>query len=232
MKRTIIAVMLLALLMPFFALAEPAPERTIQFRGLDWFISKKEAEEALVIQGAGETYQSSYVDDIYRLSAIDYTNVTMGDERVDEGGFRESYSGLDVAGYKPEVYACYYFHIEDGIIDRNPDKAVFYFGWYVFGKGDFADYAAIYDDLNAKLSSLYGEPKTNTNKYHIIATWRDKDNNILQLLTNVDKTYITLGYIAADADERLNAVQDALNAEKAAAEEAEREKNKDNTGGL
>ena len=44
--------------------------------------------------------------------------------------------------------------------------------------------------------------------------------------------YISLGYIASGSDERLDAVQVALDAEKAAIEAAEREKNKNNTDGL
>lgn len=232
MKRITAAVLFLVLLLPFFAFTETTNEKPIRFRGLEWYITKREAEATLIAEGADKALLSSSEGDIYRLSAIDYLRTTMGSDRVDDGGFKELYRGLNVAGYKPDVYACYYYHIEDGIIDRNEDKAVFYFGWYEFDYGEFSDYIAVFDDLKAKLSSLYGEPETKEDKYHIIATWVDKDGNTLQLLTNDKYEYISLGYIASGSDERLDAVQVALDAEKAAIEAAEREKNKNNTDGL
>jgi len=232
MKRIASTFLLLVLLLPLFALAETTNEKPIRFRGLEWYITKKEAEAALIAEGASKALLSSSEGDIYRLSAIDYLGTTMGSDRVDGGGFRELYRGLNVAGYKTDVYACYYYQNKDNIIDRDEDSAIFYFGWYEFDYGDFSDYVAIFDDLKTKLSSLYGEPENKKDKYHTIATWTDSDGNTLQLLTNNEYEYISLGYIAADADARLDQLQTALDAEAAALEAIEIEKNRDNTTGL
>lgn len=44
--------------------------------------------------------------------------------------------------------------------------------------------------------------------------------------------YVSIGYIAADADAKLDSVQGALYAEAVAAEASEREANKNNVDGL
>jgi hypothetical protein len=55
---------------------------------------------------------------------------------------------------------------------------------------------------------------------------------MIRLFINTDKDYVTLGYIAFDAEERLEKLQAAINVEKAAAEAEELKKIQDNTDGL
>jgi hypothetical protein len=97
---------------------------------------------------------------------------------------------------------------------------------------DFSDYRAIYDDLTKKLESLYGEGELYSDKYRTTITWIDSESNQIRLLINADEDYVTLGYMAADADARLDKMQEALDAEIAASEAADREANADNVNGL
>ena len=83
---------------------------------------------------------------------------------------------------------------------------------------------------------MYGEGVLNSDDdYFTTSTWTDSDNNQIRLLLggkNKDYKYVTLGYIAAGADEKLDEMQAAVDAENVASEAAEREKNKEDVSGL
>lgn len=206
----------------------------ITFRGIEWYSTKADVEQTLFADGAKEAGSLGVADKIYRMSGTNFSSVTLGTDRVDGGGYRGWYSGISVAGYTPsDTYACYVYSIDDsGAIDRNGDTAQFYFGWYTFDANDFSDHEGIYDDLAAKLSSLYGDCEDFAGDYWTTKTWTDDSGNQIRLLINSDKNYVTLGYMASDADARLDAMQEALDNEQAVAEESERQENASNTDGL
>lgn len=206
----------------------------ITFRNLSWYSSKKDVDAALIAEGATAKEDSWQTDSAYRLSALNYPNVNSGKDRVDGGGYKMSYSNLTVAGYTPsEVHACFLYPLDEAAtIIRDSESAQLYLGWYTFSGDDYTDYDSMYNDLAAKLEKLYGTATDDETDYLIKKTWHDSSNNTIQLLIDTKKTYITLGYMAADSDTRLDAMQDAITAEQTAAEAAEREKNAANTDGL
>ncbi len=206
----------------------------IRFNKIKWYSRKLDVENYLFSEGITKGGWSSGDGNIYRLDAIDYLNVTLGDERVDEGGKKVWYSGMNVGGYiASNTYACYVYSLnEDGTINRSEDDTIFYFGWHTFEDDDYSNFDQIFSDLKSKLTSVYGEGITQLNKYNKTVTWKDKQGNKIQLLIDDDSTYVTLGYIAADADKLLDNMQAALKKEKALEEESVRNENKDNVSGL
>lgn len=109
---------------------------------------KKDVESFLFENGAESGGWMSSDNDIYRMSGIDYTSVTTGEDRVDGGGYQGWYSGVSVAGYEAsDTYACYIYPMNaDGSINMSEDDAQFYFGWYTFTQEDYSDITAIYED--------------------------------------------------------------------------------------
>ena len=213
--------------------AESKGVDSIVFRDIPWYSSKAEVEEKLFESGGWIGGWMSNANNIYRLDAIDYESITLGSERVDGGGYRAFYSGLSVAGYMPsDTNICYIYPIENNQIIKDNSRAEMYFGWYSFKHGDFSDHKSIFDDLKEKLISIYGKGKQSATKYHTKILWMDKKGNLIQLLINDDCDYVSLGYMAADADARLNRMEKALKTETAATEAKTREQNAGNTSGL
>lgn len=204
-------------------------EGEIVFRGVPWYSTRKEAESII-----GVSSKTKGPNTIYRLEAIDYDNVTMGSERVDDlGGCRAYYSNISIGGLKPSsTYVCYIYPIIDGKIIRDDDLSQLYFGYYKFSYGDFGDYKAIYNDLKRKLNSAYGNGEESIDTYHTITIWKDDIGNTIQLLCDNDNDYASLGYIAADANDRLDEMIVAINQEKAQEETKQREINENNMEGL
>ena len=206
----------------------------IRFRGIKWYSSKKDVESFLFENGADVGGWRSDDNTIYRMSGIDYTNMTTGEDTIDGGGYKGWYSGVYVAGYEAsDTYACYIYPInDDGSINVSEDNAQFYFGWYTFTKEDYSDILSIYEDLKIKLCALYGKGYENKSDFRTTMNWKDTENNQVRLLIDSDSTYITLGYMANGAEERLDKMQSALDKVAAQKEEEKREENKQNTSGL
>ncbi len=210
---------------------------TFTFRNIPWWSTKSDVEKLLVGEGA-EIQQAAFPDNILRMSGIDYINSTGGKDRVDGGGIVARYSGIKVAGYTPsDTQACYIYTLnDDGTINKDTDSAQFYFGWYTFDSYNYTDGEGVYNDLAQKLQSLYGDGTSNTDDdYFSTITWSDESGNQIRLLLggkSADYKYVTLGYMAADSDEKLDAMQTAVDAEAADQEAAEREKNKEDVSGL
>ncbi len=202
---------------------------SIVFRGIPWYCTRTEAEK-IVAQDGGKA-GSSLSEDIYRMTATNYPNVTMGSDRVDGGGVRVYYSGLSVAGYSVNAYACYMYPIEDNKIRASKEDSLFYFGWYSF-EDEFGDHASIYEDLLAKLNGMYGEGTSSESEYFATTNWADEGGNQVRLLIDADKSYVTLGYMASEADEKLDEVKAAVNNTAAAEEQDLRSENTSNTSGL
>ena len=207
----------------------PAENGEIVFRGVPWYSSRKETET--IIRNSSSRKGPT---DIYRMSAIDYDNVTSGSDRVDDlGGCMAHYYNMNVAGWTPSsTYICYIYPIVDGIIIRDDNLAQMYFAYYKFSRGDFADHKALYDDLQHKLNNTYGQGRETVEDYHTWTRWYDASGNYIQLLVDNDYDYASLGYIASDADQRLDEMQIAIDAEKTAEEQQRIKKNQDNYEGL
>lgn len=208
-------------------------ENLFSFRDCKWYGTKRETEQLLFSEGASTHGTLGSENNIYRMSATDYANVTMGKDRVDGGGIRAWYADIAVAGYNvDDTYACYLYPIVDGQIVRDDEQAEFYFGWYTFDSSDYSDHEGLYNDLAAKLASIYGEGQVENGKYNSTTTWKDAQGNQIRLLINSDKNYVTLGYMAYNAEARLDAMQTALEEEAKQEEARSREENASNTSGL
>lgn len=209
----------------------------ISFRGIPWWLTKIETEKILTDSGA-QIESAAFENNILRMGGIDFINTTSGSDRVDGGGIVSRYSGIEVAGYKPsDTYACYIYEMgENGSINKSKEDALFYFGWYTFDSNDYVDGEGVYNDLSQKLTTLYGSGEANDESdYFTTITWHDSSNNQIRLLLggkNKDYKYVTLGYMAADADSKLDSMQAALDAEAMNQEAQQREENKNNTSGL
>lgn len=209
---------------------ESAGDSGITFRGIPWYCTRKEAEELLAKDGIDAGLSTD--EDIYRMSALDYANITSGSDRVDGGGVRAYYKGASVAGYKNvELNACYMWQVVDGLTVPSEDEALFYLAWYSFK--EYGDYDALYADLKNKIDGLYGIGTEASSEYHTWTYWSDGDHgNVIRLQVNHKKTYATLAYMASWADERLDEVQVAMANVAALEEQALREENASNTSGL
>lgn len=134
--------------------SEPSVEQTsdeetaFTFRDIPWWSAKSDVDKKLTSEGA-EIQQAAFEDNILRMNGIDYTNTTIGKDRVDGGGIVGRYSGIKVAGYTPSnTQACYIYTLnDDGSINKDKDSAQFYFGWYTFEPYDYADGEGVYNDL-------------------------------------------------------------------------------------
>lgn len=224
---------------PVQSSTEEAIENTFTFRDIPWYTSKAEVEQIFENEGF-EISEDTWTHYARRIKGIEFLNTMSGSDYVDGGGYAGAYYGVDVAGYSASrMGACYIYAVDNaGNINKSDDDAQFYFGWYEFDNKDFADGEGIYNDLAEKLTSIYGEGEENNDSdYFTTMSWHDSSNNQIKLLLggkdrDPGEKYVTLGYIAADADDRLNKIQEALNNEKAAEEAAARESNKDNVSGL
>ena len=212
-------------------------DSSFSFRDLSWWDTKANVEQQLTSEGA-KIKQLTSNDSILRMSGIDYIAIYTGKDCVDGGGIVGRYSGLNVAGYTPsDTRACYIYTLnDDGTINKDEDTAQFYFGWYTFEANDYTDGEGVYSDLHQKLQSLYGEGIVDdTDDYFSTTTWKDSEGNQIRLQLggkDRDSRYVTLGYMAADADSKLDEMQVAVDNEAIAAEAAEREANKDDLSGL
>ena len=101
-------------------------ESIILFRDIPWYSTKSEVEKILFDDGASIHGWMTGENDIYRMSGTDYSNVTMGDDRVDNGGYRGWYANISVAGYDVDnTYVCYMYPTDDaGNIIRRRNRNI------------------------------------------------------------------------------------------------------------
>lgn len=207
-------------------------EGLITFRNFDWYARKADVEQQLYSEGAEDAYWwRSNPNSIDRLEDSKSWNFVR--RALETGGYKGEYSGLTVAGYTPsQLSVCFMYPIENNVINHNEEEAELYLAWYHFGKDDFSDYEAIYNDLLTKLSSLYGEGKISNSKRCSMITWKDIQGNMIRLWMNDDKNVINIAYMAFDADDRLDALIDEFEREAAEEEAEKRKKNVSDTSGL
>ena len=211
----------------------PVSEKEILFRGIPWGTKMPEVQDVLNKEGKdnarGLLGQKHEMHNL-RSAGIDYS---VDELRVPEAGDRGWFYNINLAGYTTEeTYTFYIYPIVDGQLVRSEDEAEFYFGYYLFRPGALSDYVATYDDLKAKLTSIYGEG-FETEEYSAMKTiWTDEYGNKAVLRRSLNYDIINLGYIAGNADERLLEAKAIIDAEALEAERIKREQNADNTTGL
>lgn len=203
----------------------------IQFRGIEWY-SDYETVHNFLESECIDSYFCSFsmenttIDSIYSIE----WGYSLSDDRVDEAGIGVGYMDMPVAGYVADVYAYYMYPITDGKVDRSTEKAEFYVAYYSFE--DMENLTAVYDDLTAKLTALYGEGIPKTDKYYDSIYWQDAEGNMVWLLIEDDASAVRLGYAAGDHITRLDTLREQIRNETIAAEDESRQENSGNTSGL
>ena len=224
-----------------FALTE------IFFRGLPWGVTSKDAKQML------ETANSTIDAYMLKESSIDYPEAVL--ERsflngINEGGNIIYAEKLTAGGYDIELAKLYFsYTVQDGKINRDTDY--FYAALYCF---DVVEHEAVYVDLQAKMTGLYGNgmesSKTESGwmlsgdysgEYEYVVkqtTWYGENNTFvtLQWVSSTNHAEpvqvecgISMAYGKTNAKSMLDSLKQALKQEKA---EADKENAEGNVDGL
>ncbi|MBQ8073919.1 MAG: hypothetical protein IJ231_09190 [Clostridia bacterium] len=234
--------------------AEAAYADEILFRGLPWYSSMAEvkasfADDPILVDEVDEAVQVLY-------SKIDGNmhNLSYGITGYPAGWVAYSYlDGMDfnVAGYGLSdmmVYCCY--GLDENNVDREINSSRLYLASYTF---NVVDKQGAFEDLKEKLTSLYGNGIENAveNSYYAIGEndleevsftehkieWLG-DNNTAAVLVYSESAlgnsdlfhhYLVLTYGKTDSDAMVQAVCDAVEAERM---KTEKQNRTNNTNGL
>ena len=209
---------------------EPKADGIFMFRNIPWYSTRDEVTKTLEISA-----NSKELGNVYRLGYINYSNTYSGSDYI-EGklGCYLSSRSLSVAGYKPSgTYLRFMVPVVDGEIIRDASVAQFYMGYYTFDGDDFGDLSLVYNDLESKLNALYGKGYFNLGDYPTNTIWKDTEGNMIRLQIHTQrKDWLTLAYLSADADERIDALAQAYVEEKTREEDLLRLENTNNVDGL
>lgn len=234
MKRFGVLVLAALLCCYTCGIAEQAEDDTnlvIKFRDIEWWATFDDVDD--VLAGSSNAKRPSRSRENDDIDSINYAeDGYFSDDRVDEGGVSATYYDIDVAGYTTDVETYYMYPIEMGYVQRVQDNAQMYFAMYEFE--DMQDLPAVYDDLQTKLTNLYGEGAYKSNGYYDSTYWEDAQGNAVWLLIDKDVDYrsVRLAYAAAGHRERLAELDAQIAAETLAVEEQQRNDNADNSSGL
>ena len=215
---------------------------TILFRDIPWMES--EAKVTKLMESV--MTESSWLDSVYENVRIDGWFRTgryyMADPVVDNGGVRVFYAGIDVAGYTANLELSFAYLIRNKEVCRKTGESRFYAARYDIS--DLTDVQGAYNDLEEKLTQLYGTPKAQS-EYNPIERvkdpkgmiWKAKDGSLVWLCmyyNSASKSYseIHIVYTAPNTDSMLNELNKQIKAETAAEEAASREENIDSYNGL
>lgn len=231
--KKFLAVLLTLAVLSFcsISLAESETADTYLFRSIPWYSAKSDAVESLTgLDSYSNRSNTTMPDWFQRWNNID------GDYTVDEAGAYVSYRNVSVAGYNADLYTYYMYPIVDGRVSRNDDNAEFYMAIYEFET--LTDMPAVYEDLRAKLTDLYGKskelnnPDNWTNFTGRLWTAADGSQIWLRNYFMYNSYTLKLTYVAPDATSRLEELEAQITQEKIEAEELERQQNSSNTDGL
>ena len=220
MKRRFYLLALLLVLASAAALAD-AYDQPILFRGIPWGASYAELKEPMNLEdlesGINAAARFSYTTDaiIKTASSKTYENkkysavVGVSKDGIDAIG--------DVAGYELYKIFLYFAFVpdEDGSIVRDEEHTALYGAVYcTLGPiGVQKTQEQSFEDVKAKLSSLYGEPEMENTR----PIWRGADGTMASLNKGARKSGVDIRYATEAGDAMLEA---CLNAEIAAKEAA------------
>lgn len=230
-------VLALVFLFCSFAIAESniSEGATIRFRDFEWYAPFEEVD-ATMIRSSDATFMS-HMD--FENTTIDSINgaeweYMYSDDRVDEGGVCAYYYDISVAGYLAEAELYYIYPIVNNTVRRDKNDAQLYLATYSIS--DLADMQAVYEDLNVKLSSLYGAGTDKSSNDFDGMYWQDSIGNAIWLVYETNETFdysqIRIAYAAGGHIERLAELEAQIELETRNAEEESRQENSGNTSGL
>lgn len=193
---------------------QPTDEDTYTFKGAPWYCTKSQAEQ-IWNQKSSFANSAIYSTHVFELSYC----------------IEVLYKNTNVAGYSATIDTRFIFPIEDGIIIRNNELAQLYRAAYWISD-DYKDLPAIYEDLESKLTSIYGTPHDASDKKYFTKEWSDKSGNQISLSASTSTYNITITYVASDAEERVAAIKEAITNEEIRKEQLDRLNNSNNVDGL
>ena len=245
MRKRIIPFMLLAsLLLSISASAVESTEsevteaKTITFRGFDWLSTRADVEAALAVDGISD---GAWMSDRHAIDwpegDYEWAGRPRGEtSRLKEAGWSAMYSGVTAGGYAPSYTYAYFMYpvLPDGTLQVSEGDELLYLGIYEYDKNDFENLEAVFNDLTAKLSSLYGECTVKNDEDFNRNIWTDAEGNkaILAYYTSNKYPRVKLAYECGAANDMLGNLQSAIDTIHAAAQESERLANSNNTDGL
>lgn len=199
------------------AKAAPISETQVLFRDIPWYLTRSDVDKLLTDQGITVIPKDDPEEvtalnrTVYKLENVEPPHPVVG------AGYLEKCENISVSQYEPATCGlCFMYTInEDGSVNKSDDEAEFYYGWYDFWSDDYDAEISKYTDLKDKLTSIYGEGVEVTNDYdQIFTNWYDYEGNRIQLYYSPNTTgeyhAVHLGYQAANAESRLNRLEDAL----------------------
>lgn len=141
--------------------------------------------------------------------------------RGNESGIEAIYYSVPVAGYIANGVVVDYIYALDqnGYVLRDDSQSEFISAIYYidkYGKED-TTLKEIYDDLAMKLTILYGEPDEMYADMEDAIGWSDTKGAMIQMNYGVQGS-VTLGYLAPNAIERIDAINAQITAEALEAE--------------
>lgn len=200
-KLILIVVIIIVLLIPIYSYAESADEVSITFRGIPWGSSYNDIQDSLQDgQHLGKLSSDHYCSSAYGYVTAGYDILYSGEEL---GAFC-SLIGSDgkyvpVAGYdtilSEMVFA--YTPNDDGIIDYNSQNTALIQAMYSI---ETIVPHVVFDDLLAKLTSVYGEPVYEKRTTGSCPVWTDQDGGMVGLIIKSDDVVI-IRYTFKGADQ-------------------------------
>ncbi len=210
MKKVFCLLMAFALLGTAGAFAEEAQELPeIDFRGIKLGAALADVQAIMeIVTEPAEGYYGTNLSDIL-----------FGRCWIISGGLWEPYSEDpacflwmelqtwsrlnigDVAGHEPQFTEMFFVRpVIDGMISADDAKAVFYAGSYTF----FDSGGATANDLEAKLTALYGAPeKPEVNKPGwdgwCALVWHGADDTVISLFSNGREVRLSYAWLGAEA---------------------------------
>jgi hypothetical protein len=217
---------------------ESSGSNTITFRGFDWLSQRSDVEAALAAQSISDgAWMSNRHAIDWPEGSYSWVGRPHGDtSRLEDAGWDAMYSGVTAGGYAPSHTEVFYMYpvLSDGSLQTSAGNELLYLGVYEYDKDDFENLEAVFNDLTAKLSSLYGECTVKNDEDLNRHIWTDVEENKAILIYYADDKYpyVKLAYESGAADEMLGNLKSAIEKINADAQESERLANSSNTDGL
>lgn len=196
-----LAALTVALLLALGCVAALAQyEEPILFRGMAWGSSYAEIDEG---ENLNALLQFTFSENVGRAMEMESTL----DVPLDEGlvGYAEFSRPLpEVAGYQTEDVELRFVYVpdENGDLVKDKEHTALYFAYYTI---EPADRVAAYEDLTAKLTSLYGDAGYSNNGdvaqgESTVTTWYGAEGTMVSLWysPSSSRIYIHYGYLGGD----------------------------------
>lgn len=210
-NKLILAILILViLLVPMCGLAESTEEVSITFRGIPWESSYNDIQNSLP---DGE-HLGKLSSDHYCSSTNGYVTGTRETPYSGEelGAFC-SLIGADgnyvsVAGYETVLSELVFVYVpnENGLIDYNQKNTTLIQAMYSI---ETIVPDVVFEDLLAKLTSIYGEPTYEKRYSDSCPVWTEKDGSMVGLIA-INDDHIVIRYTFKGADDLITKAHNSL----------------------